>query len=82
MKTITVIEDKSRANRNNNMGGYSEICTEVIKELTGEDREFKGGSMSWDFYKSTSYVKTCKDAQYDVCIDFNKGTITVTETKW
>jgi len=79
MKTITKLED-CRANRNYCFGQYQQICEDVVKSVTGQDREFKGGFMSWNEFKATSYFNNESNNIIEVRIDFNLHEITITET--
>ncbi|MBQ7205009.1 MAG: hypothetical protein IJS04_04110 [Muribaculaceae bacterium] len=73
----TTIND-CRANRNYCFGQYLQICEDVVKSHLGQDREFKGGTMDWNYFKSTSYKRTNDDVQVEVYIDFNLHTIAIT----
>ena len=67
-----------RANRNYCFGQYQQICADVVKSQIGQDREFKGGTMDWNYFKSTSYKRNNSDVQVEVFIDFNLHTIAIT----
>lgn len=71
------INDK-RANRDNDIKGYRELCHDVVKEQLGIDKEFGGCTMTYDTFKSTAWKHNYKDIQVDVRIDFNAHTITIT----
>ena len=76
MKTLTISD--SRINRDNNFGGYQRLSSELVKSATGYDKEFNGGSMSWDNYTGTAYKKThFDDVQIDITLDFNSHTATI-----
>ena len=72
------IYDK-RINRDNNFGGYEKLSNELVKKATGYDKKFKGGSMSWNEFKSTAYRQThYDDVQIDIVLDFNTHKATIT----
>lgn len=76
MKIITLTDN--RINRDNNFGGYQTLSNELVKNETGYDKKFSGGSMSWDNYTSTAYKKTYfDDVQIDITLDFNSHTATI-----
>ena len=72
MKTLTI--NDSRINRNNTMGGYQDLSSEIVKSATGFDKKFEGGQMSWNEYKGTAYKQNSNDVQVDIVLDFNTGT--------
>lgn len=77
MKTFTITD--GRINRNNNFGGYMELSSELVKSATGFDKDFSGGEMGYDFFKSTAYKMThFDDVQIDITLDFCTHTATIT----
>lgn len=68
----------SRANRDHNLGFYNRMCVEYANKVFGQNRAFGGGTMSWDYYTSTSWRRTHDDIAISVYIDFNTNTVTVT----
>ena len=77
MKTTKTYTD-SRINRNNDFGGFCELAQEIVHDKTGINKEFKGGSMTYNEFKSTAYRHNWKDAEVDVVMDFNTNKITIT----
>ena len=75
---MTATINDCRANRHYCFGQYEQICADVVKSQLGQDREFKGGTMSWNYFKSTSYGHTNGDVRIEVFIDFNLHTISIT----
>lgn len=77
MKTTTIVKD-SRINRDNCMGGYMELCNELVK-AQGYDKTFKGScSMTWNEFKATAYRNGRNDYQLDIVLNFNTGEATIT----
>ena len=50
MNTLTITD--SRINRDSNFGKYMELSNELIKTVTGYDKEVSGGRMTWDYYQA------------------------------
>jgi hypothetical protein len=67
-----------RANRNYCFGQYQQICNDVVKSRLGQDREFKGGEMDYNYFKATSWKKDWNDVAVNVFIDFRTHEITIT----
>jgi len=76
----TSIFTDSRVNRDITMGKCNSICVEYANKVTGQNRAFGGGEMTWDGYTSNSWKKNHFDIQVKVSLDFNLNTVTV-ETK-
>ena len=77
--TTSIFTD-SRVNRDINMGKCNSICVEYANKVTGQNRAFGGGAMTWNDYTSNSWKKDRFDIQVKVILDFNLHTVTV-ETK-
>ena len=77
MKTTTTYTD-NRVNRDNNFGGFMELAHDIVLEKTGLDKNFSGGSMTYNNFTTTGYKKHGKDSQVDVVMDFKTNTITIT----
>lgn len=76
MKTIT-IKDR-RINRNNNMGGYYELCNELI-QAQGFNKKLSGGcTMTYNNFTTTAYRKNWQDVQVDINLDFNDSIAIIT----
>lgn len=75
MKTIT-IKDR-RINRNNNMGGYIELCNELI-QAQGFNKKVSGCSMTYNNFTTTAYRKNWQDVQVDINLDFNDSIAIIT----
>ena len=81
MKTSTTIRD-SRINRNHNVLGYMEICTELV-QAQGYDKTFEYdvnySEMSYNEFKTSSIKQNNKDISIEVVLNFvtNEATITV-----
>lgn len=80
MKTTVKVSD-SRINRNNNVSGYMEICTELV-QAQGYDKTFtydgNGYQMTYESFKTTAYKQNNKDVQIDITLDFINGEATIT----
>ena len=77
MKTTTTYTD-SRINRNNNFGGFCELASEIVLSKTGINKEFKGGNMTYNEFKSTAHRYDWNDSEVEVIMNFNDNTITIT----
>ena len=75
------IFNESEAHRNHNAGYYDSLCVVYANKAFGQDREFSGSTMTWDYYESTSPRYDYDDIQITVFIDFNAHTIKVTAEK-
>jgi hypothetical protein len=76
--TTSIKFNDCRANRNYCFGQYQQICNDVVKSHTGQDREFNGGTMDWNYFKATSWKKNWSDVQVEVFMDFRTHEITIT----
>lgn len=72
---------ESSANRDHNMGYYESLCAVYASKAFGQDREFGGCTMAWDYFEATSYKRDYDDLLIKVYIDFNTNTIKVTTIK-
>lgn len=80
MKTTIKVND-SRINRNNNVMGYMEICTELV-QAQGYDKTFtyenNGSKMTYNEFKTTAYKQNSNDVQVDITLNFITGEATIT----
>lgn len=77
MKTTVKVSDR-RINRDNNMMGYRELCTELV-QAQGYNKTFDGGCiMSYDEFKTTAYKQNRNDVQVDITLNFITGEATIT----
>jgi len=80
MKTTVKVSD-SRINRNNNVMGYMELCTELV-QAQGYDKTFtyenNGSQMTYNEFKTTAYKQDSKDVQVDITLNFITGEATIT----
>jgi hypothetical protein len=80
MKTSVKVSD-SRINRNNNVMGYMELCTELV-QAQGYDKTFtyenNGSRMTYNEFKTTAYKQNSKDIQCDITLNFITGEATIT----
>ena len=79
MKTTIKVND-SRINRNNNVMGYMELCTELV-QAQGYDKTFtcenNGSRMTYNEFKTTAYKQNNKDVQVDITLNFITGEATI-----
>ena len=79
MKTTVNVND-SRINRNNNVMGYMELCTELV-QAQGYDKTFtcenNGSQMTYNEFKTTAYKQNNKDVQVDITLNFITGEATI-----
>ena len=77
MKTTVKVSDR-RINRDNNMMGYRELCTELV-QAQGYNKTFDSGCiMSYDEFKTTAYKQNSNDVQVDITLNFITGEATIT----
>ena len=80
MKTTVKVND-SRINRNNNVMGYMDLCTELV-QAQGYDKTFtyenNGSQMTYNEFKTTAYKQNSKDVQVDITLNFITGEATIT----
>ena len=80
MKTTVKVND-NRINRNNNVMGYMELCTELV-QAQGYDKTFtyenNGSQMTYNEFKTTAYKQNSKDVQVDITLNFITGEATIT----
>lgn len=80
MKTTVKVND-SRINRNNDVKGYMELCTELV-QAQGYEKTFtyenNGSRMTYNEFKTTAYKQNSKDVQVDITLNFITGEATIT----
>lgn len=79
MKTTVNVND-SRINRNNNVMGYMELCTELV-QAQGYNKTFtyenNSCEMNYNEFKTTAYNQNSKDAKIDITLHLATGTATI-----
>ena len=80
MKTTIKVSD-SRINRSNNVMGYMELCTQLVK-AQGYDKTFShennGSRLTYNEFKTTAYKQNGKDVQVDITLNFTTAEATIT----
>ena len=80
MKTTIKVNDK-RINRNNNVMGYMELCTELV-QAHGYDKTFTYENnpcqMTYNEFNTVAYKQNSKDIQVYITLNFNTGEATIT----
>jgi hypothetical protein len=80
MITTIKVNDK-RINRNNNVMGYMELCTELV-QAQGYDKTFTYESnpcqMTYNEFNTVAYKQNSKDIQVNITLNFNTGEATIT----
>ena len=80
MKTTVKVSDR-RINRDNNIKGYMELCTELV-QAQGYNKSFhyseNGCTMSYDEFKTHACKQNSNDVQVDITLNFITGEATIT----